>query len=50
MANLPDMWNAVAGNIISTRKDVSSYEIMESKGINMRNATTSFWMEKDWEH
>ncbi len=48
MANLPSMWGAVSGNLISTRKDIASYEVMESKGINMRNATTSFWLEKDF--
>lgn len=47
MANLPPMWGAVSGNLIATRKDIASYEVMESKGINMRNATTSFWLEKD---
>jgi len=49
MANIPAMWGAVGGNLISTRKDIASYEVMESKGINMRNAVTSFWMEKDWD-
>ncbi len=50
MANLPDMWKATSSNLVATDKDVASYEIMESKGINMRNASTSFWMEKDWNH
>ena len=49
MSNLPGAWGNVTGNLISTRKDVASYEIMESKGINMRNSSTSFWIEKDWD-
>ena len=50
MANLPDMWKATSSNLVATDKDIASYEIMESKGINMLQALTSFWMEKDWIH
>lgn len=44
---LPDAWKAVAGRDakLSTTKDKASYEVMTSRGINFKNATTSFWLE-----
>ncbi len=47
MTNLPDAWRAVAGRDrqLSTTKDKASYEVMTSRGINFKNATTSFWLE-----
>jgi len=47
LTNLPDAWKAVAGrdSKLSTTKDKASYEVMTSRGINFKNATTSFWLE-----
>lgn len=44
---LPDAWKAVKGRDgnLSTTKDKASYEVMTSRGINFKNATTSFWLE-----
>lgn len=46
MAEIPKEWAASAGNIISTTKDVASYEIITSQGINILNPTTSFYMKR----
>jgi hypothetical protein len=47
LTNLPDAWKAVKGRDgnLSTTKDKASYEVMTSRGINFKNATTSFWLE-----
>lgn len=47
LTNLPEAWKAVAGrdSKLSTPKDKASYEVMTSRGINFKNATTSFWLE-----
>jgi hypothetical protein len=45
---LPAAWKAVLGRDagqLSTTKDKASYEVMTSRGINFKNATTSFWLE-----
>ena len=47
MSPLPGSWGAIPGNLLSTRKDIASYEIITSQGINMLNGTTSFWLEYD---
>ena len=44
MSPLPAEWGASAGNIISDTKDIASYEVICSQGINMLNPTTSFSM------
>lgn len=45
---LPDVWKAVPENsVLSTRKDIATYEVFVSAGINMLNATTSFWLAKE---
>lgn len=46
MATLPEMWKAAAGNNVATTRDIASFEVMETKGINMLNSSTSFWLEK----
>lgn len=46
MATLPAEWGASAGNIISDVKDIASYEVITSQGINILNATTSFIMRR----
>jgi len=44
MSPLPAEWGASASNIISDTKDVASYEVICSQGINMLDPTTSFSM------
>lgn len=45
MSPLPKEWGGLgASNIISTTKDISSYEVMTSQGIVFKNWTTSFWL------
>ena len=44
MSPLPAEWGAAAGNVISDTKDIASYEVICSQGINMLNPTTSFAM------
>lgn len=47
MANLPPVWGPIPeGGVISTRKDIATYEIISSMGIYFTNPTTSFWLEK----
>lgn len=46
MAKVPVEWAAMDKNKwISTRKDIATYEIIQSGGINISNPTTSFWLE-----
>ena len=45
MAPLPGAWGSVPDNLISTKKDVASYEVMGTLGIGITNPTTSFWLE-----
>jgi hypothetical protein len=44
MAEIPDVWNATPGNLIGDTKDIASYEVICSQGINILNPTTSFAM------
>jgi hypothetical protein len=44
MSPLPPEWGSF-NDILSTRDDVASYEVMTSQGINFLNPTTSFWLE-----
>jgi len=46
MSPLPAEWMAGASNIISDTKDIASYEVICSQGINMLNPTTSFSMRR----
>ena len=46
MANLPKEWAVAAGNLISDTKDIASYEVITSQGINILNPTTSFIMRR----
>lgn len=44
MSPLPAVWGPVPQTLISTRKDVATYEVITSQGINILNPTTSFWL------
>lgn len=45
MSPLPAVWGSIPeSKIISTRRDISAYEVIQSQGINMLNPTTSFWL------
>jgi hypothetical protein len=45
LTNLPGAWGAIgADKVLSTTKDVASYEVIVSQGIAMRNYTTSMWL------
>ena len=45
MTKLPAVLGPVPeGKILSTRKDMATYEVMTSAGINILNPTTSFWL------
>lgn len=46
MAPLPKEWAVAAGNMISDTKDIASYEVITSQGINILNPTTSFVMRR----
>ena len=46
MATLPKEWAAASNNIISDRKDIATYEIITSQGINILNPTTSFILRR----
>ncbi len=43
--NLPGSWGAAEGKLMSTKKDEASYEVITSQGINMKNYTTSYWLQ-----
>lgn len=46
MAKLPPViTNSVSPLQLGTTKDVSSYEIIKSIGLNIKNPTTGFWMD-----
>ncbi len=45
MTNLPPEWAAMGSDkFMATRRDEASYEVMVSQGINMKNYTTSYWL------
>ena len=46
MSPLPAVWGPVPEGIVSTRKDIATYEVITSKGIVFTNPTTSFWLSK----
>ena len=46
MTNLPGVWGLATGILKSDRKDIATYETMDSQGVCIRNATTSFWLER----
>jgi hypothetical protein len=46
MSAIPEVWGAVQGMQVSTRKDVASFELIDSQGIHFANYTTSFWLER----
>ena len=43
---LPGSWGAVSDKLISTRRDVASYEVIDTAGIAFKNPTTSFLLER----
>lgn len=46
MSPLPAVWGSIPEGIISTRKDIATYEVIGSMGIYFTNPTTSFWLER----
>ena len=44
MSPIPGSWGAY-NNLISTKDDVASYEVITSQGVNIINSTTNFWLE-----
>jgi hypothetical protein len=45
LTNLPESWGAIGNDkLLSSKKDEASYEVLVSQGINMRNYTTSYWL------
>lgn len=48
MSPVPGSWGSF-NNILSTREDVASYEVITSQGINFKNPTTSFWLHFEGE-
>lgn len=45
MAKLPGSWSVMDDRAIADRKDIATYEVIGSQGINFKNPTTSFWCE-----
>lgn len=45
MAEVPDSWKAAQTNQLSDRQDIATYEVLGSQGINIKNPTTSFWLD-----
>jgi len=46
MSPIPKEWGGISSDKwMSTRKDIATYEIKQSMGINISNPTTSFWLE-----
>lgn len=48
MSPLPAVWKAATSIHKGTRKDIATYEVMETNSYCMLNDTTSFWLEKSW--
>ena len=46
MSPIPDVWGAVPGMQLSTRRDIATFELIDSQGIHFANYTTSFWLER----
>lgn len=47
MAEIPPVWGNLPGVQVSTTKDIASYEVITSQGINFLNPTTSFFMRRN---
>lgn len=46
MSPLPDAWAGMGSDkILSTKGDEASYEVIDTAGIAIKNATTSFWLD-----
>lgn len=46
MSKIPAVWGNLPGVQVSTTKDIATYEVITSQGINMLNPTTSFFMRR----
>lgn len=46
VTNLPPEWGVGNVQVVSSTKDIASYEIISSQGINILNPTTSFYMKR----
>jgi hypothetical protein len=46
MSPVPAVWGNVHERQISTREDIATFEIIKSRGICLKNPTTSFWLDK----
>ncbi len=46
MSPIPEVWGAVPGMQLSTRRDIATFELIDSQGIHFANYTTSFWLER----
>lgn len=49
MANLPAAWGLADTKQLSDTRDIASYEVLGSQGINIANPTTCFWLELELE-
>jgi hypothetical protein len=49
LSDIPAVWGAVPQTIMSTRKDLSSYEYFCSQGINISNPYTCFYMNMEFD-
>ena len=47
MSPLPGAWGSLNGLLLSTTKDVASYEVIYTQGIAITNPTTCFYMERE---
>lgn len=47
MADLPASWGLANTTQLSDTRDIASYEVLGSQGINIANPTTCFWLELD---
>jgi len=46
MSPLPGSWGAIGNDkLLSTKKDIASYEVFISQGITLRNYTTSYFLQ-----
>ena len=46
LSPIPSCWGNIPGVQLSTTKDIATYEVITSQGINILNPTTSFFMNR----
>ena len=46
MSPLPGSWGAAESKVISTRRDIASYEVIDTAGIAFKNPMTSFYLTR----